>query len=131
MKLHADTIQSLNTVTGYDERHIEINAQRHEHSILLMPSGAVSSWPVSGFSQLSALHFRAILGQKPELVILGTGPRQRFAHPKLWSELAQARIGVEFMDTGAACRTYNILMTEGRLVLAALIIESDAAAAPV
>ncbi len=124
MKLHADKIPTLNTVTAYDERHIEVNAQRYEHSILLMPGGSVQTWPVTEFSQLTELQFRAILGQKPELVIVGTGARQRFAHPRLWAELSAQRVGVEFMDTGAACRTYNILMTEGRLVLAALIIQS-------
>ena len=124
MKLHADQIPALNTVTAYDAQYVEVNAQRYNHSILLMPGGSVQPWPVSEFSQLSELHFRAMLGQKPELVILGTGVRQRFTHPGLWAELAEQRIGVEFMDTGAACRTYNILMTEGRLVLAALIIQS-------
>ena len=124
MKLHADPIPALNTVTAYDAQHVEVNAQSYNHSILLMPGGPVQPWPVSEFSQLSELHFRAMLGQKPELVILGTGVRQRFAHPRLWADLAEQRIGVEFMDTGAACRTYNILMTEGRLVLAALIIQS-------
>jgi uncharacterized protein len=125
MKLHADKIPSLNTVTAYDEQHIEVNALRYGYSILLMPSIAVQAWSISAFSQLGESHFQAILGQKPELVIVGTGSRQHFAHPKLYAELARAHIGVEFMDTGAACRTYNILMTEGRLVLAALIIENS------
>ncbi len=125
MKLHADKIPSLNTVTAYDAQHIEVNAQRFEYSILLMPDNPVQAWSINAFSQLDEAHFLAILGQKPELVILGTGIRQRFAHPKLYAELARGHIGVEFMDTGAACRTYNILMTEGRLVLAALIIEAN------
>jgi uncharacterized protein len=124
MKLHLDKAQVLNTVTAYEADYVEVNAQRYPHSILLMPSGPVGIWPLTTFSSLSAEDFRAMLGHKPELVILGTGGKQRFAHPKLWAELAAQRIGVEFMDTGAACRTYNILMAEGRQVLAALLLET-------
>jgi uncharacterized protein len=68
-----------------------------------------------------ASHFDAVLAAEPEVVLLGTGARQRFAHPRLTAALIARRIGVESMDTGAACRTYNILMTEGRKVLAALL----------
>lgn len=127
MKLHLDQSQALNTVTAYGDDYLRINDQRFDHSILLMPEGPVEAWPVAEFSQLGQEQFRAMLARKPELVIVGTGQRQRFAHPRLWAELAQARIGVEFMDTGAACRTYNILMAEGRLVLAALLLETASA----
>lgn len=130
MKLHLDQSQALNTVTAYGDDYLRVNEHRHEHSILMMPEGLVEAWPISEFSQLGAAHFQAMLGRKPELVIVGTGRRQRFAHPRLWAELAQARIGVEFMDTGAACRTYNILMGEGRQVLAALILEKPLPGAP-
>ena len=69
----------------------------------------------------TAADFEQILALRPEVVLLGTGARQRFAHPRLYASLSAARIGLEMMDTGAACRTYNILMAEGRKVLAALI----------
>lgn len=123
MKLHLDKSPALNTVTAYERSFIEINAQRYDHSLLVMPEGPVQRWALDSFSQLADEHFRAMLGQKPELVVVGTGERQRFGHPRLWQCLAEQHIGVEFMDTGAACRTYNILMTEGRLVLAAMVIE--------
>ena len=73
------------------------------------------------FEALSAEHFEAIAALDPEVVLLGTGRVQRFPHPRLTTALSSRRIGIEAMDTGAACRTYNILMSEGRKVLAALI----------
>ncbi|MGD9944962.1 MAG: Mth938-like domain-containing protein [Burkholderiaceae bacterium] len=121
MKLHADTQTSLNTFTGYGPGFVEINGQRHEGSLLVMPEGLLAPWPAAGFESLEPAHFEALLGHRPELVLLGTGGRQRFPHPRLTAALAAARIGVDTMDTPAACRTYNILMAEGRRVLAALL----------
>jgi uncharacterized protein len=74
---------------------------------------------------LKAEHFEAIAADKPDVVILGTGERQRFVHPRLVASLSALRIGVESMDSHAACRTYNILMGEGRKVTLALIIDSQ------
>ena len=124
MKLHLDKSQSLNTVTGYGDGYFEINATRYQHSIVLMPTGPIAAWPVSEFSQLNGEHFLAMLGRLPEVILVGTGRRQRFIHPRLWAALAERHLGVEAMDSAAACRTYNILMTEGRQVLAALLIEA-------
>lgn len=121
MKLHADRAADRNTVTAYGSGWIEVNGARHEGSVLLMPEGAVRAWPVAGFDALSADHFAAMLADRPELVLLGTGPKQRLPHPRLSQALAAARIGLEAMDSPAACRTYNILMSEGRRVLAAII----------
>jgi uncharacterized protein len=123
MKLHLDQSPSLNTVTAYGDNYFDVNAVRYQHSVLLMPSGQVEKWPINEFSQLTGEHFLAMLGRQPEVILIGTGRRQRFVHPRLWAPLAERHLGVEAMDTAAACRTYNILMTEGRLVLAALILE--------
>ncbi len=122
MKLHPHRPSALNTVTGYGDGYVEINAQRYQSAIVLMPERPVEAWPVEGFDGLSAGNFAALLAMQPEIVLLGTGPRQRFPHPRLTGALAAARIGLEAMDTGAACRTYNILMSEGRQVLAALLL---------
>ena len=121
MKLHADINPSLNTVTAYGEGYVEINRQRHEGALLLRPEGEVLAWPAPTFEALAAEHFAALLEHGPEVVILGTGARQRFPHPRLTAVLLQARVGFEVMASGAACRTYNILMAEGRRVLAALL----------
>ena len=128
MKLHATPTQHYQTVTAYDEGGVEINAVRYEHSLLVMPESPPQPWPVTAFDQLDAGHFAQIEAAQPEVVILGTGQKQRFIHPKLSAPLTARRVGVETMDSSAACRTYNILMAEGRKVALALIIEEPAAA---
>jgi uncharacterized protein len=121
LKLHADLNPSLNTVTAYGEGWVEINRQRHEGPLLVRPEGEVLAWAVAGFEALAAEHFEALLEHAPEVVILGTGPHQRFPHPRLTASLARARVGIEVMATGPACRTYNILMGEGRRVVAVIL----------
>jgi uncharacterized protein len=89
-----------------------------------MPEGAVQSIQQSLFDQLDAAFFDALSERSPQVVILGTGPVQRFPHPRLFSGLSQRSIGVESMTTAAAVRTYNILMAEGRQVLGAFIVNT-------
>jgi len=123
MKLHSSNTEKYQTVTGYDRHGVEINAQRYDYSVLVMPETAPRPWDVTRFEDLSAAHFEQIAADKPDVVILGTGEKQRFVHPRLITSLSSQRIGVESMDSHAACRTYNILMGEGRKVTLALIIE--------
>jgi uncharacterized protein len=123
MKLHTSSTEKYQTVTGYDHTGVEINAQRFDYSVLVMPEVAPRPWNVTRFEDLTAAHFEQIAADKPDVVILGTGERQRFVHPRLVASLSGQRIGVESMDSHAACRTYNILMGEGRKAVLALIIE--------
>ncbi|CAG9180721.1 Mth938-like domain-containing protein [Cupriavidus respiraculi] len=123
MKLHADQPNALNTVTAYGPGYIEINMVRYTDSVLVMPEGEVQPWPVRRFEDLAAEHFEALLAQAPEVVLLGTGDRLRFPHPRLTAALSRKHIGVDAMDLQAACRTYNILMAEGRKVAAVLLVE--------
>ena len=123
MKLQPDPKEALNTVTRYDARYIEINEKRFNQSIMLMPQGVVEECQVQRFDDLSRQDFSKMIEKKPALVIFGSGQRIRFPVPSLIQDLIQARIGFETMDTQAACRTYNILMSEGRLVLGAFLIE--------
>ncbi len=123
MKLHSSITNQYQTVTGYYPGGVEINAQPYGHSLLVLPEKAPAAWPVASFDELTAEHFEQLLAEEPDVVILGTGERQRFVHPRLTAALTSRRIGVECMDTNAACRTYNILMGEGRKALLALIIE--------
>lgn len=123
LKLHQDASGALNTVTGYGAHYVDINLQRHEHSIVVVPDAPVVDWPVSSFDALTPEHFELVLATEPELVVFGSGARLRFPHPRLTAALHARRIGVETMDFMAACRTYNILMAEGRRVVAALLIE--------
>jgi uncharacterized protein len=123
MKLHSSPTQQYQTVTGYDDSGVEINAQRFDYSLTLLPERAPRAWDVPSFDALTAAHFEQIESELPDVVILGTGERQRFVHPRLVASLAARRVGVECMDNKAACRTYNILMGEGRKVTLALILE--------
>ncbi len=120
MKLQSLVDTSRNALTGYGPGFLEVNRARYSHPLLVMPARPVQAWPVPDVSALDAAAFESLLALEPELVLLGTGERQRFVHPRLYAALSGRRIGVEMMDTGAACRTYNILMSEGRQVLAAL-----------
>ena len=125
MKLHSTPTQHYQTVTGYDATGVEINAIRFSHSLVVLPEVAPVLWPPTSFDMLSNEHFSQIEATVPDVVILGTGERQRFVHPKLTAALNAKRIGVECMDNQAACRTYNILMAEGRKVALALIFEEN------
>lgn len=97
---------------------------RYEAGIAVMPDRIVESWNVSGVDKLTATDVEALIELKAELVLLGTGDSLRFPDMRLLATLAAAGIGLEVMDTKAACRTYNILSEEGRDVAAALIIEA-------
>lgn len=123
LKLHADKPNNLNTVTSYGPGYIEINLVRHDQSVLVMPEGPVEPWPVARFEDLEPAHFDVLLDKQAEVVLLGTGNKLRFPHPRLTAALARRHIGVDAMDLQAACRTYNILMAEGRKVAAILLVE--------
>jgi uncharacterized protein len=127
MKLHSSSTQQYQTVTGYFEGGVEINAAPFAHSLTVMPEVPPRPWPVGAFEDLTESHFEALAAESPDVVILGTGARQRFVHPRLLASLSARRIGVECMDNQAACRTYNILMGEGRKVILALIIKAPGA----
>ena len=125
MKLHTTSTQQYQTVTAYDDATVEINAVSYNHSLLVLPEAAPAAWPVKSFDALAPEHFAIIDATTPDVVILGTGNRQRFVHPRLTLALTSRRVGVECMDNKAACRTYNILMAEGRKVALALIFETS------
>lgn len=123
MKLHQSDNQKYQTVSGYFPGGVEINGRPFDYSLLVLPEAAPRAWPVARFEDLTVEHFEQLAAEQPDVVILGTGERQRFAHPRLTTPLTAKQVGVECMDTNAACRTYNILMGEGRKALLALIIE--------
>jgi uncharacterized protein len=125
MKLHSTPTQHYQTVTAYDDQGVEINAVRFEASLIVLPEVPPANWPVDSFDKLTPEHFAQIDAALPDVVILGTGARQRFIHPRLIAALTARRVGVECMDNQAACRTYNILMGEGRKVALALIFDNQ------
>jgi uncharacterized protein len=123
MKFQPDTLDGVNVITRQEAGRIWVGNAPFTHSLLVPWQGAVQAWPVAGFAALSEAHFDGIAALEPEVVIFGSGARLRFAPPALMRGLMVRRIGMETMDTAAACRTYNVLAAEGRRVLAALLVE--------
>jgi uncharacterized protein len=126
MKLHLTSAENNFLITGYSTSegvcYVEINKQRHSSSLIVMADKLILDWQASEFTHLNEGNFAQILDLKPEVVLLGTGEKHLFLHPKITRELTQNNIPLECMTTAAACRTYNILMSEGRNVAAALLI---------
>ena len=125
MKFQLDEPQGGNSISRHDGQCVWVNGEAHRESLLVPWRGEVQPWNLKRFEDLSEAHFQQMLGLKPELVIFGSGARIRFARPALYRSLIDARIGVETMDLAAACRTYNVLASEGRTVLAALLLECE------
>jgi len=122
MKLHLADTRNRYSVTGYGAGYLAVNGIRYEQALIVSPDEEPGHWPVAEFSALTAAAAQSLLRNAPEIVILGTGPKQQFADPEQIRPLIEAGIGLEMMSTPAACRTYNILMGEGRRVIAAMLL---------
>lgn len=122
MKLHLQTLSGTNLFTAYDKDFVSVNGVRHERSLIVLPERIIAEWQPVAPDAMTAEHFSALADLELEILLLGTGSRLRFPSPRLMQALAQQGIGLEAMDTFAACRTYNILAAEGRKVAAALIL---------
>ena len=120
MKLHQAVAAGDNTFTGYGDDYVSVNGERRTTSAIVMPE-RILDWSVAAFDQLRAEDFTVFETLGVDIVLLGTGRKQRFPHPSLTAALSRAGIGVEVMDLQAACRTYNILVAEARKVAAALL----------
>ena len=127
MKLQPDRLD-VQSILGYGPGWIGVgstgDAEKVERSIVIGSRGEKFDWNCACFEDLTEEHFTQLAASQPELVIFGSGARLRFAPPAFMRALMQKRIGVETMDTLAACRTYNILAGEGRQVIAALLIKT-------
>ena len=121
MKFQPDQFGSA--ITSYGSGWIAVAGERIDRSVVLHSTGERTDWRCSRFDELSDAHFAPLAAHKPELVVFGSGAATRFPRPAWIRALIEAGIGVEAMDTGAACRTYNILAGEGRRVIAALVLE--------
>lgn len=99
-----------------------VNQQRFEKSLIVLPDKLIDDWAPRNLDELTESHFEFLAGLDAEIILLGTGAALRFPHPRLTAPLAAQRVGFEVMDTYAAARTYNILMGEGRRVMAALLL---------
>ena len=122
MKFHLQTA-SANVITGSGPGWVRVGNQDYRENLVVSASGVATGFAPAGFDALVEADFEQLVADKPEIVLLGTGNRQRFPRPRETAPLARAHVGLEVMDTRAACRTYNILLAEGRNVVAALIVE--------
>lgn len=122
MKLHLSEFSDQNVITGYGNDYVAINQIRYENSLIVLPDHIIENWQAKTFEQMEAEHFACLTPFQPEIVLLGTGASLQFPHHTLMQALNQSGVGIEVMDTHATCRTYNILVDEGRRVAAALLI---------
>ena len=122
MKFQPDSSDGVNVITRQEPGRIWVGMVPFSHSVLVPWQGEVQGWDAAVVAELSEAHFEQIAQLRPEVVILGSGARLQFVPPALQRVLFTQRIGVETMDTAAACRTYNVLASERRRVLAALLV---------
>ncbi len=122
MKFAEDHNNSRYKITGYDSEGVAINGLIHKQSFILSPMELVNDWQPQDLASLKVEHFDAFYKMKPEVIIIGTGAKQIFPNHEILKYLVQNRIGYEIMDTQAACRTFNIIMAEGRTVVAGMFI---------
>jgi uncharacterized protein len=122
LKLHLHTSTTQKIFTAHGKGYVSVSGERFEQPIVVTPDQVLTDWKPQGFAMLDQSHFAYFVALKPQVLLLGTGSTQQFAHPSLYHALADLGIGLEFMDTAAACRTYNILMAENRKVVAAILL---------
>ncbi|MBK1615422.1 hypothetical protein CKO44_18340 [Rubrivivax gelatinosus] len=127
MKFQPDRFSGGNVISRHDAGSVWVGATRWRESVIVPWKGELLPWDAAELGALTAEHFARIALLKPELVIFGSGRRMRFVSPALLRPLIERGIGVETMDSAAACRTYNVLAAEEREVVAALVLEGDGA----
>jgi uncharacterized protein len=123
MKFHLSNNSGQNVFTAHGAGYVQVNDKRFEQPVIVTPEQVLSDWSARSFDTLTEADFEHFLKFQPEVLLLGTGSQHRFAHPQLYRALTAAGIGVEFMSTPAACRTFNILMSEDRRVVAGILFE--------
>jgi uncharacterized protein len=122
MKFTLEPQAQAHLIRGYSAEEIRIGAERVTVSCIVTPERLISPWEPQCFDELLPAHLQAVLALEPQLLILGTGPTQRFAPQAVRVLMAQRGVGLEAMQLGAACRTFNVLVQEGRRVAAALFL---------
>ncbi len=123
MKLDPAPNDGSYTFSGYGEGYVAINGRRHSENIALLSKQLIPAWTQARFEELSEADFAMLASLGAKIVLLGTGRQLRFPAPYLTRPLIEAGIGLEVMDTQAACRTFNILVSERRSVACALLID--------
>lgn len=122
MKLSEDYTLGTNVIRAYDKGEIQINNQSYHNSLIIGNTLLIPDWGVEQVDDLQQEHWQQLLEPGPEVILIGTGETLVFPHPSTYASVIQQGIGVEFMDSQAACRTYNILLSEDRFVIAGIIL---------
>lgn len=122
MKLQSTRAEHLNTFTAYGDGYVSVNGVRHACNLAVLPDRLLAEWTLASFETLSVADFELLASLDADIVLLGTGKRLRFPSPDLLQPLVRLQRGLEVMDLAAACRTYNVLVGEGRRVAAGLLI---------
>jgi len=120
--LTEDNITSRYHITGYEDDSVKINETAFKTSLVLSAESLHHPWPVNTVSDLDDENLQTILELNPDVVLLGTGKRQQFPEAKIFAQFGEKGIGLEVMDNGALCRTFNILVAEDRAVVAAILL---------
>lgn len=124
-KMTLDNGESIYPIRSYGENGFDIGNETYNSSVIVSPSKLISNWQVDSIEDIEQDSILDILKLQPEIVIFGTGKKLLFPEISKFKALINNNIGYEFMDTMAACRSYSILMSEGRKVAAALIHNAD------
>ena len=121
MPLAESKITSRYSISAYSPDGIIINNQNYRQSLVLSPEAISCPWSVNSIDELDEINTQIIIDMNPDVVLLGTGEQQRFPEARIYALFGQAGIGLEVMNNGALCRTFNILVAEDRAVVAAII----------
>ncbi|WP_339049718.1 Mth938-like domain-containing protein [Rickettsiella endosymbiont of Xylota segnis] len=122
MELNLDTGEGHYQIRAYAKDFIQVNDKKIRHSLIIMPNQLVDPWPPHSIADLTTDNLQTIIDLHPSIVLLGSGENLAFPDPAVLNVFYQQKIGIEVMNNGAACRTYTVLMSEGRKVAAALLI---------
>jgi len=122
VKFTLDAGAPANLIRGYTEEEVRIGSERVRGSCIVTADTLITQWEPQSFAELAPQHLAPLLALEPELILLGTGPTQRFPEAEIVALAAGRGVGLEAMQLGAACRTFNVLVQEGRRVAAGLFL---------
>ncbi len=122
MKFSEDYVMGTNVIRSFTDSTIEINIKSYSKSLVVGNTLLIEDWDIKHIDQITLKHWDELVEHKPEVILIGTGPALIFPHPSSYAPAIEQGIGVEFMDSAAACRTYNVLVSEDRFVIAAIIL---------
>jgi uncharacterized protein len=125
MKLTDEKIGGINLIRSYAAGEVRVGETVIRSSCLVKADRLIADWQPQTVADITVADMEAVLALKPEVVVIGSGPRQQFPAPEILGAVLSRGVGCEVMDTGAACRTYNILASEGRTVVAALLLRNS------